>query len=100
MRSNATHKPPPPIRSRTSRGEWLVWRPTPSQVIPNPRRKQGRTTALHRTFVVGLARIELATSALSVLRSNRLSYSPYKVKPIFSGLPSRLRPTFGPMGSL
>jgi hypothetical protein len=26
--------------------------------------------------MVGLARIELATSALSVLRSNRLSYSP------------------------
>jgi hypothetical protein len=28
---------------------------------------------------VGLARIELATSALSVLRSNRLSYSPLSV---------------------
>jgi hypothetical protein len=27
-------------------------------------------------FVVGLVRIELTTSALSVLRSNRLSYSP------------------------
>src|SRR5664280_1726380 len=27
-------------------------------------------------FLVGLARIELATSALSVLRSNQLSYSP------------------------
>ncbi len=35
-------------------------------------------THFTRTFVVGLARIELATSALSVLRSNRLSYSPGK----------------------
>ena len=32
--------------------------------------------SLNWAFVVGLARIELATSALSVLRSNRLSYSP------------------------
>ncbi len=31
-------------------------------------------------FGVGLARIELATSALSVLRSNRLSYSPRRSK--------------------
>ena len=29
-----------------------------------------------RTQLVGLERIELSTSALSVLRSNRLSYSP------------------------
>ena len=31
-------------------------------------------------FVVGLVRIELTTSALSVLRSNRLSYSPVRVR--------------------
>jgi hypothetical protein len=32
-------------------------------------------------LLVGLARIELATSALSVLRSNRLSYSPGVQRP-------------------
>src|SRR5665213_3919275 len=30
----------------------------------------------YQGYVVGLTRIELVTSALSVLRSNRLSYSP------------------------
>jgi hypothetical protein len=35
-----------------------------------------RTWRPDAIFLVGLARIELATSALSVLRSNRLSYSP------------------------
>src|SRR5664279_4726925 len=34
------------------------------------------STLLTWDFTVGLARIELATSALSVLRSNQLSYSP------------------------
>jgi hypothetical protein len=41
---------------------------------------------------VGLARIELATSALSVLRSNRLSYSPAQGPPIYpAGAPSTMR---------
>ena len=35
--------------------------------------------------LVGLARIELATSALSVLRSNRLSYSPIFLKTVYTG---------------
>ena len=36
----------------------------------------GRCFGNGRTELVGLARIELATSSLSGMRSNRLSYSP------------------------
>ena len=43
-------------------------------------------------MLVGLARIELATSALSVLRSNRLSYSPVQGPTIY--------PAGGSMGFL
>ena len=42
--------------------------------------KRAGTATAARAYGVGLARIELATSALSVLRSNRLSYSPSQVK--------------------
>ncbi len=40
---------------------------------------------LHRAFSVGLAGIEPATSALSVLRSNRLSYSPVGSRSVSRG---------------
>ena len=43
-----------------------------------------RRPALFPGQGVGLARIELATSALSVLRSNRLSYSPSQAKCLFN----------------
>ena len=39
-----------------------------------------------QAFVVGLVRIELTTSALSVLRSNRLSYSPVRVRGYTKGM--------------
>jgi hypothetical protein len=42
---------------------------------------------------VGLTRIELVTSALSVLRSNQLSYSPVPGQTQFFGPATRLRPT-------
>jgi hypothetical protein len=45
--------------------------------------------------MVGVARIELATSALSVLRSNRLSYTPNWAPPHYLVDPSY----FGPAGS-
>jgi hypothetical protein len=51
---------PPPATFRRVSGAWA---------------SQGSLRATS-DVVVGLARIELATSALSVLRSNRLSYSP------------------------
>jgi hypothetical protein len=46
--------------------------PLPTPASPRHRREQG----FYPTRGVGLDRIELSTSALSVLRSNRLSYSP------------------------
>ena len=56
-----------------------------------------RTIIQHRPIhdaMVGLVRIELTTSSLSVTRSNRLSYSPYgipiytsRTKPLLSDVP-------------
>ncbi len=43
--------------------------------------------ALRSIFTVGLTRIELVTSSLSGMRSNRLSYSPGVVEPYRWGLP-------------
>ena len=51
-------------------------RPRPA-LLGRPRRRSSQDKRLVGLVgLVGLARIELATSALSVLRSNRLSYSP------------------------
>ena len=45
---------------------------------------------LPRRVLVGLVRIELTTSALSVLRSNRLSYSPGDgdISPLWAARPN------------
>src|SRR5205814_1010026 len=47
-------------------------RSTAATMPASPSASSARRTA----FMVGLARIELATSSLSGMRSNRLSYSP------------------------
>ena len=87
-------------RARANRPPGAAFRPCPATAAPrraarrSPRRPKpsGSSSSGHQTFraswpawperpqwsgdLVGLARIELATSSLSGMRSNRLSYSP------------------------
>ena len=60
----------------------LSYAPIEGQLAPGPvrthRRQNARTSAIAAS--VGLARVELATSRLSGVRSNQLSYRPLYMK--------------------
>ena len=75
----------------------------PTIVGPDPGRALDLEVALSWDFAVGLDRLELSTSALSVLRSNRLSYSPRRFRRLTPRLPalaSRRRPSRWPLPRL